>query len=84
MLFKRALDNALAEFGARTRPFADGPEVIAVDRERVRAEFFKIYPAENTDTKRVAFSRCEKDAAGSIIGCRDNGTTTMFWLVART
>jgi hypothetical protein len=27
-------------------------EVVAVDREKVRAEFFKIYPAENAKAKR--------------------------------
>jgi hypothetical protein len=85
ILFKRALDNALVEFGVRTRPFPDGPEVLAVDRERVRAEFFKIYPAENVDAKRVTFSRCEKDAVTrGIIACRDDGTATLFWLAART
>jgi|SRR5580704_16324583 hypothetical protein len=29
-----------------------GLEVVAVDREKVRAEFFKIYPAENAKAKR--------------------------------
>jgi AAA domain len=79
-LFKRALDNALAEFGTRTRPFPDGPEVVAVDRKAVRAEFMKIYPAENTKAKTESFLRCEKDAAArSIIGCHDDGEVTLFW-----
>jgi hypothetical protein len=62
------------------RPFPDGPEVVAVDREKVRAEFFKIYPAENIKAKRESFLRCEKDAAArSIIACHDDGAVTLFW-----
>jgi hypothetical protein len=55
-----------------------------VDREKVRAEFMKIYPAENAKAKRESFLRCEKDAAArGIIACRDDGAVTLFWLTKR-
>jgi AAA domain len=40
-IFRRSLENALGDFGARARPFADGPELLTVDREKVRAEFMR-------------------------------------------
>jgi hypothetical protein len=41
LIFKRALLNALTDFGVRMQPFADNLEVLAVDREKVRGEFMR-------------------------------------------
>ncbi len=84
--FKRALDNTLANSGQKTTPFADGPEVLSADREAVRNEFFKIYPADNVKAKGQAFRRCEQDAvSASFMGSRAIGqaeaVATIFWLI---
>ncbi len=86
VIFKKALDAALVDAGRKTRPFADGPEVLAVDREKVRDEFFKIYPADNIKAKGQAFRRCEQDAvAGQMMAAREVGpvekAATIFWLL---
>ena len=41
LVFKKALNYALTSSGKRMRPFIDGPEVLAAEREAVRAEFMK-------------------------------------------
>jgi hypothetical protein len=67
------------------RPYADNLEVLAVDREKVRAEFMRAYPAENRKAKGESFTRCEVDAvARGFLGFRSIGedlATTVFWLV---
>jgi hypothetical protein len=83
-IFLKALDFALTNSGERTRPFLDGPEVLAVKRDLARHEFMKIYPADNHASKDKAFRRCEQSAiAGNLMGSRDVGplerTTTVFW-----
>jgi hypothetical protein len=81
-IFLKALDFALAESGERTRPFLKGPEVFAVKRDLVRAEFVKIYPADKRKAKGVAFLRCEQSAiAGNLMIARESIElqTTMFW-----
>jgi hypothetical protein len=79
-IFLEALHNMLADQGFRTRPFADGPEVTAVDREAVRNEFLKTYPADNLDAKGEAFRRSEKNAvAGGFLFSRQIGERTLFW-----
>lgn len=87
-IFKRSLENALGDFGARRRPFADGPDLLTVDREKVRAEFMRSYPADNRKTKGEAWRRCEKDAVSrGVIGSREVGgdlTTTVFWMIGET
>jgi hypothetical protein len=52
LIFKRALLNALTDFGKKMRPFADNLEVLVVDREKVRAEFMRAYPAERRRARR--------------------------------
>ena len=84
-IFKRALDYALVEFGVRARPFLDGPELLTVDREKVRNEFMRSYPADNRKTKGEAWRRYEKEAVSrGIIGSRsgtDEPPSTVFWLI---
>jgi hypothetical protein len=68
-IFKRAFENKLADSGKRLRPFIDGPEVLAVSRETVRAEFVKAHPSDNRKTKNTAFERAIKDAVDAGLIC---------------
>jgi hypothetical protein len=84
IIFKKALDYALASSGKKIHPFVDGPEVLAVERDTVRREFLKVYPADNIKAKGEAFRRCEKDAvSASLMTAREIETTeggaTFFW-----
>jgi hypothetical protein len=79
-IFKRALDNSLERFGIMLRPFFDGPQVKAVDRDYVRAEFLAAYPADNHKAKKEAFLRCESDAVARGIMCsREIDGVDRFW-----
>ena len=83
-IFKKALDFSIANSGRKLRPFTDGPEVLAIERETVRAEFLKSYPAENAKAKGVAFGRCVNDAiATGLMNSRELGApecaSTFFW-----
>lgn len=88
-LFRDCLNNALIDFGTDMRPFPDGPVVDGVDTERVRAEFYKRYPA-NGDTEQKkqatrckAYNRATKDAQERrLIGVRVIDRTTFIWQVA--
>jgi hypothetical protein len=89
LIFKRALDKTLGERGKRLRPFADGPEVLAVPAAAVRTEFLKAYPAENEDpkakvkTKTKAFERAIKQAIeGNLVCAREieaESFETFYW-----
>ena len=85
LIFKRALLNALTDFGMRIRPFADNLEVLGVDREKVRAEFMRAYPADNRKAKGEAFRRSEIDAVerGFIVSrsIGEDLAATVLWLV---
>jgi hypothetical protein len=83
IIFKRALDEALGSVGKTTIPRAGMPEVRAVDREAVRAEFFRLYPGDTQKAKSLAFLRCAKDAVERGITCSINVGPdlgqTIFW-----
>jgi hypothetical protein len=82
IIFKRALESCLADFGTQLRPFVDGPTVTAVAREKVREEFIKRYPADTHRAKTEAFLRSERDAiAKDLMASREIGHEQMFWLV---
>jgi hypothetical protein len=85
-VFRRALNAVMSSFGRKMRPFPDGPEVLTVERDKVREEFIKSYPADNLKAKGEAFRRCERDAVASrMIVSRDVGSevvVTVFWLLA--
>jgi hypothetical protein len=85
-VFKDALSCALADHGQEQRPFADGPMVRAVDAEHVRAEFYRLYPAEgDTEEKRQAARRKafgrKMDGARErrLIGIAVSGSLTLVW-----
>lgn len=85
VIFRRALENALSDFGIRTRPFSEGPEVLTVDREKVRAEFMRAYPADNRKVKSETFRRCAIEAVSrGFLGSRssdDDLAATTFWMI---
>jgi AAA domain len=88
LVFRRALENTIAAVGQPIRPFPEGPEVLATRRDAVRAEFLKIYPADDPKAKGQAFRRCEKDAvAEGLMTARDLGPAekaeTYFWTVSK-
>ena len=53
-------------------------------QERVREEFYKIYPAENITAKKGAFGRNEREAIErGIMVSRELETATWFWLARK-
>ena len=88
VIFRRALESALANFGVKARPFLDGPQVLTADREKVRAEFMQAYPADTQRAKAEAFRRCERDAVSrGVIGSRstdDDRAATVLWMIRET
>jgi hypothetical protein len=89
-VFHQALTEALISNGKDLRLGADGPVVKAVDCEYVRAEFYRIYPADGDtgdkrqEARRRAYNRNLKDAQERrLIGVRVDGNRTDVWLVTR-
>jgi len=87
-IFIKAFEFALTESGKRIHPFNTAVEVLAVDRESVRHEFMKIYPADNPDTKKKAFERKEVEAVvRHLMIAREVGTVEkpkmVFWKPAK-
>ena len=84
IIFKQALDVTLLDHGAVVQPFGvSGPKVRAVDRERVREEFFKIHPADKETAKKQAFLTAAKTAIErQVMVSRDVGASTLFWPTA--
>lgn len=89
-VYLAALETVLRTKGAPARPFGDeGPEVRAVDREDVRAEFYRSWPADGDSAKRAAATRrqrfnrgeAELSDAGAICA-RQVGPSTVVWAVS--
>ena len=82
-IFQRALDKTLGDRGKSMRPFADGPEVLAVPVRAVRAEFLKAYPHENAKAKDKAFERGLKKAVEVNLVCTreisNEGSEIFLW-----
>jgi hypothetical protein len=72
----KALRIAL-EGGRPIKPWADGPMVDAVSIATVRAEFYKLYPSDEQNTKKVAWNRQIKAASedGFIVTREIDGAT---------
>ena len=89
-LLRRILMTILADAGRNVTPFAGGKPVRAVDRELVRNEFYKQYPADGddkqkTEVRRKAFSRAIKGAQNKkLIMVREVSGIQLVWLVAKT
>jgi AAA domain len=85
--FHLALTNALAEHGTIMRPWHDGPEVRAVDIERVRQEFSERYIAnsgdviQRRDACRKAFTRAAQSAQDrGLVGVRVINGEQWIWV----
>lgn len=84
-----AIGVVLGEHGKKVRPFGfDGPEVSAVDRDIVRAEFYRSWPADgDTDdarkaAKRQAFKRGEDwSLKNKRAATYEVAATQMVWLL---
>ncbi|WP_298428365.1 AAA family ATPase [Rhodoblastus sp.] len=64
-VFCDALASIIAEHGQSAAPFgSDGPTVRAVDREKVRAEFYARWPADGDTPAKQAEARRKRFAAG--------------------
>jgi hypothetical protein len=88
-LLRGVLMNVLAGHGTALRPYADDPktQVRAVDKELVRKEFYKDYPADGEtheqrqEAKKKAFKRAINDAqTASLIGVREIDAVQYVWL----
>jgi hypothetical protein len=80
VVFKRVLDKTLGESGKRMRPFSDGPEVLAANRDAVRAEFLKTYSADTQRAKSTAFNRSVKRALEESLMCsREIDGKEYYW-----
>jgi hypothetical protein len=80
VVFKRVLDAMLEERGKRIRPFIDGPEVLAVEREAVRQEFHKAYSADSLKAKAMAFKRSVERASQLSLMCsREVDGQEIYW-----
>jgi hypothetical protein len=86
--FRCALTTVLAQYGSDQQPYgAEGPSVKAVDRELLRAEFFKIYSVDGEteqkrkEAKRKQFGRklSAADEAG-LIEVREVKGLDFVWL----
>ena len=86
-ILKRAMGAALAEHGKTRRPFgSEGPEVRAVDRERVRAEFYASYSADGAsqETKRRNFNRLIDGAQEkNLIAARFDDGVDWLWFASK-
>jgi hypothetical protein len=80
VVFKRVLDKTLGDSGKRMRPFFDGPEVLAVNRDAARAEFLKTYSADSQRAKATAFNRSVKRALEESLMCsREIDGEEYYW-----
>ena len=88
-VFKTSLDNALISDGQPFRPTHDSAEMIAVDIERVRHEFYGLYlvadggtEKQKQDARQKAFKRASQNAqTEQLIGAGNKGGSQMVWLV---
>jgi hypothetical protein len=71
-IFRSAFDEALGNSGKTTVSRAGMSEVKAVDREAVRDEFLRLYPADTPHAKKEAFRRCVQNAFARGVICSIN------------
>lgn len=89
--YLEALQVVLLDAGKKLRPFgSEGAEVTAVDREAIRAEFYRAWPADGdteakkTATKRQRFNKGEGELIERKLICtREIDMRTFVWAVTR-
>lgn len=81
-VLKEAIERAMIDFGKVMRPMVDGPEVKTVAADKVRAEFYVCYPAENSEAKKKAFKRLLEGAlAKRLVAYREVAGIDFLWFV---
>jgi hypothetical protein len=84
-LFRKILMTLLATAGEQIQPYADGSTVLAVKTELVRAEFYKQFSSDKTDSKRKAFQRAISGAQSrDLIAIREVNGIEWLWLITGT
>ena len=72
----------MIDFGKEIVPVVGMPKVKAVSREKIRAEFYNGYTAENPGSKRRAFNRMMADAAvKSLIASKEIAGEDWIWFM---
>ena len=72
-----AAQEAILSAGNQCRPYADGPEVVAVDRERIREIFYPRWPADGDTEKKRMKARCTRFNAGETELCERKMAATL-------
>jgi len=88
-VFRTALDNVLATDGQKIRPSPDTLELTAVDLDRVREEFYRLYilseggdEKNKQEARRKAFQRAVKEAQNNgLMGGTASGGKQLVWAV---
>jgi hypothetical protein len=80
-LLRKIMMTLLATAGEQIMPFADGPSVLAVKADYVRAEFYKQHASDQSGTKRKAFDRAISRAQErDLVGVREVSGVKWLWL----
>lgn len=90
--YLEALQIVLLDAGRKMRPFgSEGAEVTAVDREAIRAEFYRSWPADGDTEKKRTASKCKAFGRGEkelierkLICAREVDAQTFIWAVRET
>ncbi len=82
-VLKDAMERAMIDFGKPKRPYIDmTTDVKVVEADKVRAEFYATYPAENQEAKRQAFNRLLKSVLTKhLVAARAIGGIDFLWFV---
>lgn len=89
-VYLASLETGLQDKGATVHPSGATESVFAVDREYVRAEFYRRWPATgDSETKRAAskqraFRRAEDELSNGMIHTREIGAAMLVWLDMKT
>jgi hypothetical protein len=85
IFLKKAIETVVVQSGKPMRPFGtEGPQVMAVEFEEVRAEFMKSFAADKQDTKLKAFNRSLAAARKSnLVASREMNGADWLWLATR-
>lgn len=89
-VYLASLETQLQDKGATVHPGGAAESVFAVDREYVREEFYRRWPADGDNeakraaSKQKAFRRAEAELSDGAIRTREIGTSMLVWLDTKT
>lgn len=86
--FMAAFRQAIGDKGKKVRPYGfEGPEVVAVERDELRAAFYENWPADGDTekkrqtTRRQRFNEAEHRAIDmGLVKYHEDGALQLFWL----